>query len=723
MIAPIGSPPPTPTTGTKKPAPWLAGTGCWIGHSRPLEILQLQTHIFAPGDRIDFWPLEPDTTRVAVGKGFGEAVRELVRSRILAASLVIVVLGSQALTNIPAAAAPPPGDPTVVQEIKHDLSAALRTQKPSQLDPNGKGPNPHRKLLPDHASSRGVTASRSIQSSSAGTAIAPTSTNFEGVGNLDGVLPPDTNGDIGPNNYVQWVNLHYQIFDRTGTSLLGPSPGNTIWSNFGGVCQTTNQGDPVVRYDRMADRWVFTQFAFTLNQQRNPVPPFIQCLAISTTGDPTGTYYRYAFQISNVNFNDYPKLAVWPDAYYLTFNYFQGNTFVGAGAWAFDRAKMLTGQAATAISFQTSVNYGGLLASDLDGSIMPPAGSPNYFAAIDTPISGTVAIAGSTLQIWKFHVDWTTPANSTFGTVAHTPNFNLAVASYKWDPCSSSRNCVTQPGTSQGLDALADRLMNRVQYRHFADGHESLVANHTVGVGTSGNQAAVRWYEIRNLSSTPTVYQQGTYNPSTDNRWMASIAMDQAGDIGLGYSVSSSAISPSIRYTGRLSNDPLGTMPQGEATMIAGSGSQTSGFNRWGDYSMMAIDPTDDCTFWFTTEYYAATSDRGWRTRIGSFKFPSCGAPPCPTGWNCADVGSPALAGSQSLSAGTWTIQGGGADIWDSSDQFRFAWQSLAADGGISARILSQSPTSGWAKAGAMLRQSKIGSASCRERLQTPGAA
>src|SRR5205823_722530 len=176
----------------------------------------------------------------------------------------------------------------------------------------------------------------------------------------------------------------------------------------------------------------------------------------------------------------------------------------------------------------------------------------------------------------------------------------------------------------QGLDTLADRLMNRLQYRHFADGHESLLANHTVGVGTSGNQTAVRWYEVRNLSSTPTIYQQGTYNPSTDNRWMASIAIDQAGDIGLGYSVSSSTVSPSIRYTGRHSSDPLGTLPQGEATMIAGSGSQTSGFNRWGDYSMMAVDPTDDCTFWFTTEYYAATSDRGWRTRIGSFRFPTC---------------------------------------------------------------------------------------------------
>jgi hypothetical protein len=312
----------------------------------------------------------------------------------------------------------------------------------------------------------------------------------------------------------------------------------------------------------------------------------------------------------------------------MTFNYFQGNTFTGAGAWAFDRSKMLNGQAATAVNFTTTSAYGGLLASDLDGSALPPAGSPNYFAAVDTPVDlANAPLPGSTLQIWKFHVDWTTPSNSTFGTATHTPNYNLTVPSYRWGLCGGSRNCIAQPGTSAGLDAIGDRLMNRLQYRRFADGHESLMANHTVGVGTSGDQAAIRWYEIRALSTTPIVYQQGTYSPSTDNRWMGSIAMDRSGDIAVGYSVSSSTVSPSIRYTGRLASDTLGTLPQGETTMIAGSGSQTSGYNRWGDYSMMAVDPTDDCTFWYTQEYYTATSDRGWRTRIGSFKFPNCGTP------------------------------------------------------------------------------------------------
>jgi hypothetical protein len=448
-----------------------------------------------------------------------------------------------------------------------------------------------------------------------------TSTNFEGINNIDGVLPPDTNGDIGPNNYVQWVNLHFEIFDRTGTSLLGPSLGNSLWSGFGGVCEFTNQGDPVVRYDRMANRWVFTQFAFTVSKQGNLKPPFIQCFAVSTTGDPTGTYFRYAFQVSNTLFPDYPKLAIWPDAYYMSVNFFSPTSFVGGGALAFDRSKMLSGQPAGGILFgPLGANFGGLLPSDLDGSILPPSGSANYFGAVDT----SVPRSGNTFQIWKFHVDFITLANSTFGTGSLTPNFNLPVDTYFWNLCGGSRNCIQQPGTSQGLDPISDRLMNRLQYRRFADGHESLVANHTVGVGSSSNQGAVRWYEIRALSTTPTIYQQGTYSPSSDSRWMGSIAMDQAGDIALGYSVSSSTVSPSIRYTGRLAGDPLGTLPQGEATLIAGSGSQTSNFNRWGDYSMMAVDPADDCTFWYTQEYYTVTSDRGWQTRVGSFTYPKC---------------------------------------------------------------------------------------------------
>jgi hypothetical protein len=561
--------------------------------------------------------------------GLGLTLRfDLVRKRILAAGLAVTAVFGQVLSASPALAATT-SSPAVIQSLKNDTSPPLRNLQASPISPGGKGNQSHRPLRPGQSGTKLPTAPNSIQTSAGAAAMPSTTTNFEGINNIDGVLPPDTNGDIGPNNYVQWVNLHFEIFDRTGTALQAPKPGNALWSGFGAgtsasVCATTNQGDPVVRYDRMADRWIFTQFAFTVDRHNNLVPPFIQCFAVSTTGDPTATYYRYAWQISNVFFPDYPKLAVWPDAYYMTVNYFSGNTFVGGGALAFDRTKMLGGQAATAVGFgPLGARYGGLLASDLNGSILPPSGSPNYFGAIDTAVSPS----GSTFQIWKFHVDFTTPANSTFGTASNTPDFNLTVDTYFWDMCGGLRSCIQQPGTSVGLDAIGDRLMNRLQYRRFADGHESLVANHTVGVGSANNQAAVRWYEIRNLSTTPTIYQQSTYAPSTDSRWMGSIAMDQAGDMALGYSLSSSSVSPSIRYTGRLSSDPLGSLPQGEATLIAGSGSQTSSFSRWGDYSMMAVDPTDDCTFWYTQEYYTTSSDRGWQTRVGAFKFSNC-APP-----------------------------------------------------------------------------------------------
>jgi hypothetical protein len=519
-----------------------------------------------------------------------------------------------------------------------------------------KGSFPH---LPfPHAPGKAIpTASRSLQTTFGATAIPSTSINFEGNTNLDGVLPPDTNGDIGPNHYVQWVNLHFQVYDRTGKALLAqPASGNSLWTGFGGLCETTNQGDPIVRYDRIADRWTFTQFAFNLNPSFIPVAPFYQCIAVSTTGDPTGTFFRYSFLLSNTFFEDYPKLGIWPDAYYMSANSFSGHnlrTFNGASVFAFDRGSMLKGLPATFQSFgPLGSTFAGLLPADLDGTILPPSGSPNDYGAVDISGAGT----GNTFQIWKFHVDWTTPANSTFGTTAsHTPNFNLTTDTYNFNLCNFLRNCIPQPNTTVGLAPISDRLMNRLQYRRFSDGHESLVANHTVNVSTTGgNLAGIRWYEIRGLSATPTMFQQGTYAPDADNRWMGSIAMDQAGDIALGYSVSSSSTFPSIRYTGRVSGDALGMLPQGEAKIVAGSGSQTSSFSRWGDYSMMAVDPADDCTFWYTQEYYSATSDRGWQTRVASFRFPTCSP-----GYLVGAVGTDAGLWVEPNDSRSWISKGG----------------------------------------------------------------
>ncbi|HEV7663170.1 MAG TPA: hypothetical protein VGQ62_06515 [Chloroflexota bacterium] len=443
--------------------------------------------------------------------------------------------------------------------------------------------------------------------------------SFEGVGQgftgpagtfTVAAAPPDPNGTVGPNHYIEVVNTDFAIFNKSGTPVYGPVTINTLWSGFGGLCQTNNDGDPDVSYDPIADRWVISQFA--LNQS---AAQFFECVAVSQTADPTGAYFRYAFSYSN--FPDYPKVSVWPDAYYVTYNMFNaaGTIFVGGEVCALDRAHMLLGQAATQQCTNPNPSFGGLLGASLDGTRQPPAGSPNYVVALGaTDTAGN----GSTLATWKFQVDWTNTANTTF-----TGPTTLTVAPYAL-ACNGG-TCIPQSGTAQRLDSLGDRLMYRLAYRNFGD-HEALVTNHSVAAGSS---VGVRWYELRPANGTVSLFQQGTYAPDSMFRWMGSIAQDQAGNIGLGFSKSSSGAFPSINYTGRLATDAAGSMTQGEGTVIAGGGAQSgSALSRWGDYTSMAVDPVDQCTFWYTNQYQAATGAFNWHTRVGTFKLPGCGATP-----------------------------------------------------------------------------------------------
>ncbi len=269
--------------------------------------------------------------------------------------------------------------------------------------------------------------------------------------------------------------------------------------------------------------------------------------------------------------------------------------------------------------FDIVSTYFNLLPGNLRGSTLPPAAEPEFFGSIDQP---------STFHIWKFHVDWTTPANSTF-----TGPTDLTVANFAM-PCNAAaiQACVPQLGVTSGnyLDGLGDRLMMQLQYRNFS-GTESLWANHSVAANANqGTPTGVRWYEIRDPNGSPFVYQQGTYQPDSNYRWMGSLAVDKYDDMALGYSVSSTAMNPAIRYTGRWQSDPLNTLPFGEGALIQGAGSQLGNGNRWGDYSAMTIDPTDDCTFWYTNMYYS-TNGGAWRTRIGSFQiYPWCATGPPP---------------------------------------------------------------------------------------------
>ena len=433
--------------------------------------------------------------------------------------------------------------------------------------------------------------------------------NFDGVG-YPGVscscAPPDTNGAVGTTQYVQNVNDGFQVFDKAnGNSLLGPIDIGSIWSGFGGVCETNGDGDPVVLFDKMSNRWLISQFA-------GAGVPTDECVAISQSDDATGAWNRYAFHLGS-NFYDYPHLGVWPDGYYMSMNVFNsaGTAFLGPQAFVFDRNAMLVGTPgavfiAAPLGAASDETF---LPADLDGANLPPNGAPNPF--VEWP-------SGGTYKIRHFHADFVTPGNSTFTLFASPPAAGFTVL------CLGTRDCVPQVGVGNSLDGIGDRLMFRVAYRNFGD-HEALVGNYTV---SSAGVAGIRWFEMRSVTSgTPVVFQESTYQPDTTWRWLGSIAQDSAGNIALGFSASDATIKPQIRYAGRLASDPINQLAQGETHLFDGAGVQNGGLNRWGDYSALTVDPIDDCTFWYTNEYIPSDGSFNWQTRIGSFRFAECGTP------------------------------------------------------------------------------------------------
>jgi hypothetical protein len=492
----------------------------------------------------------------------------------------------------------------------------------------------------------------SVQTSAQAPNVAAPTSNFEGLSSQDNanviggrVNPPDTNGDVGLTQYVQTVNLLFRVYDKsTGAPLTPPRRISSLFSTLPAAsrCRTRDDGDPLVLYDSFANRWFISQFV------AGGGAPFAQCIAISQTSDATGAYFVYEFTSPNTKFADYPHYGVWPDGYYATVNQFTSTagTFAGAGVYAFDRTKMLSGDpTASYIYFDLATPFpsaAGMLPSDADGFQPPPAGAPNVFAEFDAN-----EFIGQTdsLQLYNFHADFSNPGASTF---TRRPDSPLAVAAF--DPLDTATlDDIEQPPPAPSnafLDAIgSDRLLHRMQYRNFGS-FESWTVNHTVNAGTrpptarpsaAQYRAAPRYYQLRR--DTPTgnfiVQNQGTFAPGdTDERWCASAALDSQGNLGLGYSVSSRTTFPSLRYTGRLATDPANVL-QSETTLIAGKGVQMNSNSRWGDYSALTVDPTDDCTFFYTNEYYAfthrtpAVSPFGvnWQTRIASFKFPQCVAP------------------------------------------------------------------------------------------------
>ncbi len=497
----------------------------------------------------------------------------------------------------------------VVEPEKHDVSPPFGDLVAGPVAPGRrtvpifKPEHPERGVLPE-------VPDPVVQSTTIDPTVVGSTFGFDGVGDgfvgPDGTFveqysPPDTNGAAGTTQYVQWVNVDFAVFDKaTGAVLAGPKHGSTIWAGFGGACESSDGGDPVVQFDKLNGRWVMMQMQF---------PGFASgsnghylCLAVSDGPDfLTARFQRYAFKFKVLT--DYPKLGVWNDGYYVTFNAFKGfGTFAGPQVCAFNPALGATMQCGSLSAF-----YSSLLPADVDDATQPPVtGEPEYLVGLGTD--------SSSLLSWRLHIDWSNARRSTL-----TGPSRIAVDAFT-RACGGGA-CIPQPGTSQQLDSLGDRLMYRLAYRNLGP-YESLVTNHSVQAYSSG-ATGLRWYELRNTPSTaataPSLYQRGTYAPDDlTYRWMGSVAMDRLGDLALGYSASGAGVHPDIRAASRCAGDATLGVLRNESELLpfanSSLGSQL-GIDRWGDYSSMSPDPSDPQSLWFTTEYLASDG-QNWRTRI-----------------------------------------------------------------------------------------------------------
>ena len=581
--------------------------------------------------------------------------------RLLVLAALIAALVAPAGTTQAASAKRPDGlKPKFTNAAAFDVSKPLRelarTAKPAatrldrvNFDRAGPAVGTANKGHSRDGALQSAAATRSASAAAGTQSIGGTLANFEGMSNQDNfdifgfrVNPPDPNGEAGPNHFVEIVNLVFAVYSKTGTKLLGPVDTGSLWAGFPIDECTEPSGDPVVLYDQFADRWIITQLtARGINFPDEPLNLFYNCVAISTTGDPTGSYFRYAFT-TGFNFPDYPKIGIWKDSYIITTREFGilDPSIYGIGVYGLERNKMINGDpGARAVGFlatDTAVPLNligdGLLPPDVDGKTKPKNDAP-------APIVGTQddnAPYGATsdaLNIWEFDVKW---RSTPIGSLVFKAQLPVAPFDSVF-PCVGgfgSRDCLPQPGISnpaQFLDILSyrQRPTFRLAYRNLGTS-ESLLTNQSVEAlpGVAG----ARWYEIRRTNGVYSVHQQGTYAPGDGvHRWMGSIAADKNGSFALGYSVvNATDVFPGIRYTGRMAGDPLGQMTLGEGTIINGTAAQTHVNSRWGDYTDMTVDPVDDCTFWYVNEYYtvegAATAPlgNGWQTRIASFKLPGC---------------------------------------------------------------------------------------------------
>ena len=539
--------------------------------------------------------------------------------------LAILILGMLMLfCSLPLAAQGNAVRPTVNRAAASGISAPLRdlAKLPRTPQYGFHEANPVHRIPMRHAAFLVDRVEQKTRWSAANYAIG---INVLGVGNgfpnySIGFTPPDTNMAVGDTQLVEWVNVSYAIFDKHGNPLSPPIDGITLWQSGlpGSLCADNNSGDPIVQWDRVAHRWLLFQNVF--------VSPYAVCIAVSTSPDALGTYYVYQFGVPGNGFPDYPKIGVWPTGYFQANNNFGPNDsgFQGAQVCAYNSAKLLVGDAtAEQQCYQLSLNDYSLLPGDVDSPISPPTGQDEFY------IGSVGGVDNSHLSVYSYHVDFTNPVNSF---VTGNGNSQLVSIASFTPSCNGaySGNCVPQNGVSDLLDSLGDRLMYRFAYYNDTPSLPTPRQHWYVNfdVTASGGQSGVRWMEFatpQNIVNPTdlTILQQGTYAPDGNWRWMGSMARDQSNDVLVGYSESNNNMYPSIFVAGRMPTDTLGTL-ENELAVINGTGSQPDTHNRWGDYSAMRIDPVDNCTFWYTTEYYLVTQQFDWSTRIASAAFSGC---------------------------------------------------------------------------------------------------
>lgn len=575
---------------------------------------------------------------------------------------------------------PPPVE--VRPDVAHDVSAPLAVLAPPASTEVACDACPGGQLAPDETGAqqgggspatapRNAVGARVEQRAQGTRPPAELVASFDGLGfGFDGPQgpsagrnPSDNSLAVGPNHVVQTVNSRLAIFDKRGAVLYGSVPTNTVFAGFGGSCELRNNGDAVVRYDQLANRWLVVMPIFRRAPSRPdqppewsasprahdapagvrgqpngaallPVPPgdtvtpgagrgraagppppadtgpYSMCYAVSTSPNPLGTWYRYEFL--RPLFPDYPRPAVWPDGWYVPSS--TGDDVIEKHACVADRTRMLRGEPATEQCLVIDgVNF--LNNADLDGTRVPPRGAPNPMLATGgTQLTGDLDDDG--IYVWQFHVDWKDPSKTRV-----TGPVKVNVAPYSYLCGGQLTNCVPQPGTDRRLDAQGDKLMARVVYRNLG-GRESIVAVHSVN--TEAAAGGVRWYEfdVGRRDRALALRQQGTYAPDSFYRWMASPAVDRAGNIVIGYSFGGTPHFAGQRIAGRLAGDSSGMLTVRELVLARGEASQTNTL-RWEDYTQTAVDPADDCTIWYVGDYLRAGATT-YSTRIAAVRLPRC---------------------------------------------------------------------------------------------------